>query len=86
VPASAEAEAQRRGGIKGYRTIKRGDRTILVAIVPQAGPKGGHTVSMAGPVGSVRPKAAPSRARKKMTKKQLRALAKRRKARHTGTA
>jgi hypothetical protein len=80
---TAEAEAARRGGIKGYRTVKSGDRTFLVAIVPKAGPRGGHTVAMVGP-SKVKP--APSRARKKMTKKELKALAKRRKARHTGQA
>lgn len=75
MPATAEAEAKRRGGVKAYRTVKRGNRTILVAIVPKAGPRGGHTVSIAGPT-SVKPKAKP-----KMTKRRLRRAAKRRRAR-----
>lgn len=44
-----EEEIRRRGGAKRWRTIKLKDgRTIRVAIVRKAGPKGGHTV--AGPV------------------------------------
>lgn len=79
MPSSAEAEARKRGGVKAYRTVKRGDRTILVAVVPQAGPRGGHTVAMAGPspVKQTTPK------RGKMTKKKLRALAKKRRRRET---
>ena len=74
MPSTAEAEARRRGGVKGYRTVKRGDRTFLVAIVPEAGPRGGHTVAMTGPV------AAPT---KKVSRKKLRRVAKKRKARDT---
>ena len=44
-----EAEIAKRGGAKRYRTImpKKG-KYIHIAIVPKAGPRGGHTV--AGPV------------------------------------
>lgn len=38
-----------RGGAKKYRTIKLPNgRYIRIAIVPKAGPRGGHTV--AGPI------------------------------------
>jgi hypothetical protein len=70
MPATAEAEARRRGGIKAYRTVKRGNRTILVAIVPKAGPRGGHTVSMAGPT--------TVKAKPKLTKKRVKSKARRR--------
>lgn len=44
-----EAEIKARGGAKRWRTVKLPDgRTIKVAIVKKAGPRGGHTV--AGPV------------------------------------
>jgi len=51
MPTTAEAKARARGGIKGYRTVQlKTGQTILVAIVPKAGPKGGHTVALRGPV------------------------------------
>ena len=74
MPATAEAEAKRRGGVKAYRTVKRGNHTILVGVVPKAGPRGGHTVVMRGP-SSVKPKP------KRMTKRRLRAIAKKRRQR-----
>lgn len=44
-----EAEIKARGGATRYRTLKlKGGKYIRIAIVPKAGPKGGHTVS--GPV------------------------------------
>lgn len=44
-----EAEIKARGGAKRWRTVKLPDgRTIRVAVVKKAGPRGGHTV--AGPV------------------------------------
>lgn len=44
-----EAEIKARGGAKRWRTVKLPDgRTVRVAIVKKAGPRGGHTV--AGPV------------------------------------
>lgn len=44
-----EAEIKARGGAKRWRTVKLPDgRTVKVAIVKKAGPRGGHTV--AGPV------------------------------------
>jgi len=40
------AEEQARGGAKRYRTLSLpGGKYIHVAIVPKAGPRGGHTVS-----------------------------------------
>lgn len=43
------AEERRRGGAKRYRTKRLpGGKYIRFAIVPKAGPRGGHTV--AGPV------------------------------------
>ena len=42
-------EEKERGGAKRYRTISLpGGKYLHVAIVPKAGPRGGHTVS--GPV------------------------------------
>lgn len=44
-----ESEIKARGGAKRWRTVTLPDgRTIRVAIVKKAGPRGGHTV--AGPV------------------------------------
>ena len=44
-----ESEIRARGGAKRWRTITLPDgRTVKVAIVKKAGPRGGHTV--AGPV------------------------------------
>lgn len=44
-----EAEIKKRGGALRWRTVKlKGGRTIRVAVVKKAGPRGGHTV--AGPV------------------------------------
>ena len=41
-----EAEIKARGGAKRWRTVKLPDgRVIRVAIVPKAGPHGGHTVA-----------------------------------------
>lgn len=46
MPAAAE---QARGGAIRYRTIRVGTgrkrRTLRVAIVPKAGPRGGHTIA-----------------------------------------
>ncbi len=40
------AEEQARGGAKRYRTITLpGGKFMHVAIVPKAGPRGGHTVA-----------------------------------------
>ena len=51
MPASAEQKARARGGIKGYRTVTlKNGKTILVAVVPKAGPRGGHTVVLGGRV------------------------------------
>lgn len=44
-----EAEEKRRGGVIRYRTKKLPNgRYVHIAIVPKAGPRGGHTV--AGPM------------------------------------
>lgn len=44
-----EAEIKKRGGAIRYRTIKlKNGKFVRVAIVPKAGPHGGHTI--AGPV------------------------------------
>lgn len=44
-----EAQIAARGGAKRWRTVRlKNGKTIRVAIVPKAGPHGGHTV--AGPV------------------------------------
>lgn len=44
-----ESEIKARGGAKRWRTITLPDgRTVKVAIVKKAGPRGGHTV--AGPI------------------------------------
>lgn len=44
-----EPEIRRRGGAIRWRTVKLDNgKTIRVAVVPKAGPKGGHTI--AGPV------------------------------------
>lgn len=44
-----EAEINRRGGAVRWRTVKlKNGRTVKVAVVRKAGPRGGHTV--AGPV------------------------------------
>lgn len=41
-----EAEIKARGGAKKWRTVKLPDgRTVKVAIVKKAGPRGGHTVA-----------------------------------------
>lgn len=41
-----EREIQQRGGAKKWRTIKlKGGKYLRVAVVPKAGPKGGHTVA-----------------------------------------
>lgn len=41
-----EAEIKARGGAKKWRTVRLKDgRTIRVAIVKKAGPRGGHTVA-----------------------------------------
>lgn len=43
-----EAEIKRRGGATRYRTKKLpGGKYVHIAVVPKAGPRGGHTV--AGP-------------------------------------
>jgi hypothetical protein len=44
-----ESEIKARGGAKRWRTVKLPNgKTVKVAIVKKAGPRGGHTV--AGPV------------------------------------
>lgn len=44
-----EAQISARGGAKRWRTVRlKNGKYIKVAIVPKAGPQGGHTV--AGPV------------------------------------
>jgi hypothetical protein len=41
-----EEEIAARGGAKQWRTVKLSDgRTIRIAIVRKAGPRGGHTVA-----------------------------------------
>ena len=77
MPASAEATARARGGIQGYRQVKlKNGQIILVAIVPKAGPRGGHTVVLRGPVEGV--KAGKPVAAKPITKKRLRERLRRR--------
>jgi hypothetical protein len=48
VKARATREARKRGGILRTRTISFDGKYAHVAIVPKAGPKGGHTVM--GPI------------------------------------
>jgi hypothetical protein len=43
-----EKEIKKRGGAIRYRTKKLDGKYIHIAVVPQAGPRGGHTI--AGPV------------------------------------
>jgi len=44
-----EAEIKKRGGAKRWRTVKLpGKKFVHIAVVPKAGPSGGHTI--AGPV------------------------------------
>lgn len=41
-----EAEIAARGGAKRWRTIRlKNGKFLRVAVVPKAGPKGGHTVA-----------------------------------------
>lgn len=41
-----KAEEKRRGGASKHRTIRLKDGRVLhIAIVPKAGPRGGHTVA-----------------------------------------
>ncbi len=40
-----EAQIRKRGGAKKWRTIKVNGKTIKIAIVRKAGPRGGHTVA-----------------------------------------
>ncbi len=41
-----EALIRKRGGAKKYRTVKLpGGKYVHVAIVPKAGPRGGHTIA-----------------------------------------
>lgn len=48
-----EAEIRKRGGAIRWRTVKLKDgKTVRIAVVPKAGPRGGHTV--AGPVHSTK--------------------------------
>jgi hypothetical protein len=76
VPQTAEARVKARGGATTYRTVRRGNRTFLVAIVPKAGPRGGHTVALAGP-SSVKPKP-------RTTRQKVKRVAKQRRLRNTG--
>lgn len=70
MPATAEQEVARRGGATAYRTVRLPNgRTMLIAVVPQAGPHGGHTVALRGPV-SV--KGGASRLTKKRAKAKIR--------------
>jgi hypothetical protein len=74
MPTTAEAKVRKRGGAKAYRTVRLANgKTMLVAVVPKAGPHGGHTVALGGP-SSVQPTPA-----KRMTKKRLRSVARKRK-------
>lgn len=74
MPDTAEAEVAARGGATAYRTVKRGNRTFLVAIVPQAGPRGGHTVAMAGPADPAEPthEAVPLKVTKTSVRRKIR--------------
>lgn len=41
-----EAKITVRGGVKRWRTIRlKGGKFLRVAVVPKAGPRGGHTVA-----------------------------------------
>ena len=80
MPSTAEAKVAKRGGAKAYRTVRLANgRTMLVAVVPKAGPKGGHTVALAGPS-----QVKPSPAGRRMSRKRLREIARRRKRRANG--
>jgi hypothetical protein len=48
MPRTAETA---RGGVIRYRTIRRGGRTIRIAVVRKAGPRGGHTIGKPIPKG-----------------------------------
>ena len=70
MPSTAEAEARKRG-LRGYRVVKKDGNTFLVAVVNKAGPRGGHTVALRGPVPVKGAKPAPA-SKKRLTKKKLR--------------
>jgi len=41
-----KAEERRRGGVVRWRTVRLKDgRYVHIAIVPKAGPRGGHTIA-----------------------------------------
>lgn len=67
MPAAREKEVRRRGGAKRYRSVRIGrDKFLTVAVVPKAGPRGGHTVPL-GPARSKRIKKA-AKGRKRSSK------------------
>jgi hypothetical protein len=76
MPSTAEQKARARG-LKGYRVVKKDGNTFLVAVVDKAGPRGGHTIALRGPVGAKAP--APV-TRKKVSRKKLRKKLKARRA------
>lgn len=59
-----EAEIRRRGGAMRYRRKRLDHKYINLAVVPEAGPRGGHTV--AGPVHTMKKKKTTRRRRKKI--------------------
>ena len=59
-----EAEIRRRGGALRYRRQRLDHKYINLAIVPKAGPRGGHTV--AGPVHEMKGPRRKRRRRKKI--------------------
>ena len=71
--STAEAEVKARGGAKGYRIVRLDNgTTILVAVVPKAGPRGGHTVALRGPVKGVAASSTPEPP-KRYSRERLRA-------------
>ncbi len=71
MPATAEQEIASRGGASAYRTKRLPNgHTLLIAVVPEAGPQGGHTVALQGPVSA---KGGPSRLTKTSARRKLKA-------------
>lgn len=44
MPKKAEKKIRKQGGVKKYRRIKKGGKTLTCAITKKKGPKGGRTV------------------------------------------
>jgi len=48
MPSEKEHEAEKRGGVERWRSLKLpSGRVLHLAVTPEAGPRGGHTLAMA---------------------------------------